>query len=261
MNWVTTSIRLYSALIGLYPKRFREAYGEELLLVFRDCAQDGHQRSGGWGVMQVWLGVLPDLMTSAAEQHAEEDMSMMINVLIGMLSGAGFIGGALWILASILILQRPMGIASGSYRDVADLLPLFFIGVKMVSMGLIGVFLLPSRPWKLLSRVLVLVAAGGGLVTGLLWQSYAASADWRMLVAGVLVQSACLALAGFSLMRQSRSRLWGLVLLSLAAAQLLFNFEDWRALFLAVEGLLVMGIMVMMFRPYWGTTPGTPAVS
>ncbi len=261
MNWVTTSIRLYSALIGLYPKRFREAYEEELLLVFRDCAQDGHRSSGVWGVMRVWLGVLPDLVTSAAEQHAEEDMNVAIKILIGMLSGAGMIGGALWILASILILQRPLGIASGSYRDVEDLLPLFFIGVQLFSMGLIGVFLLPGRQWVFLSRVLVLVAAGGGLVTGLLWQSYASAADWGMLVAGVLVQSTGLALAGFSLMRQTRSRRWGLVLLTMAAAQLLFNFEDWRAGFLAVEGLLAMGIMVMMFRQAPGTTPGAPAVS
>ncbi len=261
MNWVTTSIRLYSALIGFYPKRFREAYEEELLLVFRDCALDGHRSSGGWGVMRVWLGVLPDLFTSAAEQHAEEDMNVSIKVLIGMLSGAGLIGGALWVLASILILQRPMGLSGVTYRDVGDLLPLFFIGVQLFSMGLIGVFLLPGRQWELPSRVLLLIAAGGGLVTGILWQSYASSANWGMLVAGVLVQSIGLALAGFSLMRQTRSRNWGLVLLAVAAAQLLFNFEDWRAIFLAIEGLLAMVIMVMMFRPAPGTTPGAPAMS
>lgn len=261
MNWVTTSIRLYSALIGLYPKRFREAYEEELLLVFRDCALDGHRSSGGWGVMHVWLGVLPDLLTSAAEQHAEEDMNVSIKVLIGMLSGAGLIGGALWILASILILQRPTGISSSTYRNVEDLLPLFFIGVQLFSMSLLGVFLLPGRQWELASRVLLLVAAGGGLTTGLLWQSQSAAADWGMLVMGMLVQSAGLALAGFVLIRQARSRHWGLLLLSFAAAQLLFNFEDWRAIFLALEGVLAIGIMVLMYRPAPGTTPGTPAVS
>lgn len=261
MNWVTTSIKLYATLVRLYPQRFREAFGDELQLVFRDCARDGFQRAGAWGVLHVWLGVLPDLVNSAAEQHAGEDFPVLLKILTGMLSGAGLIGGALWILAGFLILQRPPGTSDGVNRDIADLMPLFFIGVQMVSMGLIAVFLLPSRQWSMPTRVLVLIAAAGGLVTAGIWQVYADSANWMILISGSLVQTACVALAGVGLLRQTRSRTWGGVLLMLGLTLFFTNTEDWRAIFLALSGALTMGLMVLMFRSAPGPNPGAPALS
>lgn len=260
MNWVTTSSRLYAVLLRFYPKRFREAYGDELQLVFRDCARDGYQRGGGWEVLRVWSGVLPDLIVSAAEQHAEEESTVSLKVLIGILSGAGVIGGGLWILASVLILQRPEG-SGGAYRDVTDLMPLFFVGLQLFSMGLIAVFLLPGRHWEPLARVLLLVAAGGGLLTAGVWQLYADSADWITLISGFMIQTACLALAGLGLLRRGDSRAWGLLLLALAVIRLLVNLDDWRAVFLAVAGAMCVGLMVLMFRKSPGPNPGTPALS
>jgi len=83
MKWVATSTRLYAALLWLYPTRFRETYGVELLQVFRDCARDGYHRGGAWGLVQVWVGVLPDFLVIAAEQHAEEDSTVSLKILIG----------------------------------------------------------------------------------------------------------------------------------------------------------------------------------
>lgn len=261
MNWVTTSTKLYATLVRLYPQRFREAFGDELQLVFRDCARDGFQRAGAWGVLHVWLGVLPDLVNSAAEQHAGEDFPVLLKILTGMLSGAGLIGGALWILASFLILQRPPGTPDGVNRDIADLMPLFFIGVQMVSMGLIAISLLPGRQWSIPYRLLLAVAAGGGLVTAGVWQVYADSADWMILVAGVLVQTACIVVAGIGLLRQPQSRTWGMLLLTLGLALFFLNTEDWRAIFLALSGALTIGLMVLTLRPAQGPTSNTPALS
>ncbi len=269
MNWVTTSTRLYAALVQLYPKRFREAYGDELQQVFRDCARDEHQRAGAWGLIRVWLGVLPDFFTSAAEQHAEEDFTVSLKILsgtlsgflVGVLSGAGLIGGALWILVGAVSFLRPPGVPGGMYRDVEDLLPMFFSGMQLVSMGLIAIFLMPGRQWPLPYRLLLLVAAGGGLVTAGAWQLFAESADWMVLITGHLIQTACIALAGLGLLQQARSRTWGALLLTLAAAMLFFNFEDWRTLFLALSGALAMGLMVLMFRSAPGPNPNAPALS
>lgn len=268
MNWVTTSTRLYAALLQLYPKRFREAYGEELLQVFRDCARDGHRSGGVWGVVRVWMGVLPDLFTTAAEQHAEEDATVSRKILggtlsgflVGVLSGAGLIGGALWILVGAVSFLRPPGVPGGLYRDVQDLLPLYFSGVQLVSLGLIAVFLLPGRQWSMPYRLLLLVAAGGGQVTAMGWQFFGDTADWMVLMGGILIQIAGIALAGLGLLQQVRSRTWGALLLTLAAAMLLFNFEDWRTLFLALSGALAMGLMVLMFRSAPGPNPRTPAL-
>ncbi len=269
MNWVTTSTRLYAALVQFYPKRFREAYGDELQQVFRDCARDAHQRAGAWGLIRVWLGVLPDFFTTAAEQHAEEDLTVsrkliggtLNGFLVGMLSGAGLIGGALWILVGAVSFLRPPGVPGGMYRDVEDLLPLFFSGVQLVSLGLIAVFLLPGRQWSFPFRLLLLVAAGGGQVTAMGWQFFGDTADWMVLTTGILIQVAGIALAGLGLLRQARSRTWGALLLTLAAAMLLFNFEDWRTLFIALSGALTMGLMVLMYRSAPGPNLGTPALS
>lgn len=261
MKWVATSTRLYAALLWLYPRRFRETYGVELLQVFRDCARDGYHRGGAWGLVQVWVGVLPDFLVSAAEQHAEEDSTVSLKILIGMLSGAGLIGGALWILVGAVSFLRPPGVPGGLYRDVEDLLPLFISGVKLVSMGLVAVFLLPGRQWSLPYRLLMLVAAGGGLVTASVWEFLPDSADWMVLVVGVMIQTACIALAGLGLLGQARSRVWGALLLTLGAALFVFNFEDWRAIFLALSGAAAMGLMVLLFRSAPGPNPGTPALS
>lgn len=269
MNWVTTSTRLYAALMKLYPKRFREVYGDELQQVFRDCARDGHRSGGVWGVVQVWMGVLPDLFTTAAEQHAEEDIAVSHKILsrtlsgflVGTLSGAGLIGGALWILVGAVSFLRPPGVPGGMYRDVEDLLPMFFSGMQLVSMGLIAIFLMPGRQWSLPYRLLLLVAAGGGVVTAGAWQLFAASTDWMVLITGHLIQTACIALAGLGLLQQARSRTWGALLLTLAAAMLFFNFEDWRTLFLALSGALAMSLMVLVFRSVPGPHPNAPALS
>lgn len=265
MNWVTASTRLYAALVRFYPKRFREAYGDELQQVFRDCAREEHRRAGALGVIGVWLGVLPDFFVSAAEQHAEEDSAVsrkyFVGMLIGVMSGAGLIGGALWILVGAVSFLRPPGVPGGLYRDVEDLLPLFISGVKLVSMGLVAVFLLPGRQWSLPYRLLMLVAAGGGLVTASVWEFLPDSADWMVLVVGVMFQTTCIALAGLGLLGQARSRVWGALMLTLGAAMFVFNFEDWRAIFLALSGAAAMGLMVLLFRSAPGPNPGTPALS
>lgn len=265
IDWVAASTRLYAALVGLYPRPFREAYGPELKLAFRDCVRDGYGRAGVWGVLVVWLGVVPDLLTSAADQHFEEEpgmaMKTITGVLTGTLTGAGLIGGGLWIACGVLLLLGPAGLVGDGLRESGEVIPLFFIGVQLVAFGLIAVFLVASRSWPMPARLLLLVAVGGGLFTDWVWEANAGSADGWMLMAGILVQVAGLALAGAGLLRRSDTRTWGVLLLMLAAGLAFANTEDARAILIAVAGGLMMVLMALILRSTARPHPGRPAAS
>jgi putative ABC transport system permease protein len=58
---VRRSERIYRWLLRLYPRDFRDEYGEEMSLVFRDRAPDGPVR--------LWLQVLRDLVFHAPREH------------------------------------------------------------------------------------------------------------------------------------------------------------------------------------------------
>jgi hypothetical protein len=61
------SEKLYACLLRLYPSRFREAYGEEALHVFRDRARD---ENGVFASLRLWLDLLADLAVSLPREYA-----------------------------------------------------------------------------------------------------------------------------------------------------------------------------------------------
>ena len=69
------SERIYALLLHLYPSRFREAYGDEALLLFRDRARDERGTLPG---LRFWLDLLADLVVSIprAYRHAPESIGV-----------------------------------------------------------------------------------------------------------------------------------------------------------------------------------------
>ncbi|MCW5875344.1 MAG: hypothetical protein KIS85_00555 [Anaerolineales bacterium] len=63
------SQRLFVRLLRLYPRRFREQYGEQVALVFRDCSREALEGAGVRGLISLWLGALPDLFKTAIQEH------------------------------------------------------------------------------------------------------------------------------------------------------------------------------------------------
>src|SRR5438046_366434 len=62
-----TSERVYTALLLLYPRRFRERYGREVLQTFTELSVSmGTQRP------RFWWRVLPDLARSVTREHIDE---------------------------------------------------------------------------------------------------------------------------------------------------------------------------------------------
>ena len=60
------SEKIYALLLRLFPSQFREAYGEEALLLFRDRARD---ETGLSSRARLWLDLLADLVISVPREY------------------------------------------------------------------------------------------------------------------------------------------------------------------------------------------------
>jgi hypothetical protein len=64
--------RLYSALLLLYPARFRVRFGEEMRQLFQDCCEIESQRDSFIGLCRVWCRTLTDLSNSLGREWRRE---------------------------------------------------------------------------------------------------------------------------------------------------------------------------------------------
>ena len=96
------SERLYGALLYLYPKKFRAAYGQQMRLTFRDACRVAYRRNGAGGLLALWLPTLLDLFKSALEERARQgEITMSKARLIALAGPLTILVGALWVVASL----------------------------------------------------------------------------------------------------------------------------------------------------------------
>jgi hypothetical protein len=62
---VERSLALYLALLRAYPPAFRERYGQEMALAFRDAARDAWTQTGFFGLIALWARTLADTLVNA----------------------------------------------------------------------------------------------------------------------------------------------------------------------------------------------------
>jgi hypothetical protein len=131
------SERFYEALLGLYPVKFRMAYGHQMRLTFRDACREAHGHAGVGGLLALWLPTLFDLLKSALEERVQQkDTDMWQKHLTAMASMAGLLWmgiGLLWVVASIgeFVLLVRWG-SPDSFWDMAWLFPVFVSFILMV---------------------------------------------------------------------------------------------------------------------------------
>ncbi len=56
-------------LLRAYPKAHREKYGPAMAQLFNDQSRDAWDAARNWGVVKLWLWVLPDLVKSSIIEH------------------------------------------------------------------------------------------------------------------------------------------------------------------------------------------------
>jgi capsular polysaccharide biosynthesis protein len=66
---VALSERWFRRLLVIYPKRHREEYGSSMTQLFRDQCRDAWEETGYWGVIKLWLHILPDLFRTSVLEH------------------------------------------------------------------------------------------------------------------------------------------------------------------------------------------------
>jgi serine/threonine protein phosphatase PrpC len=69
------STRLYQLLLRAYPRAFREEYGAEMLLLFRDKYAEAVRRPGRWAVLRLWRAITGDFITSVWSQRVQSWLS------------------------------------------------------------------------------------------------------------------------------------------------------------------------------------------
>ena len=63
------SERVYEALLLMYPKGFRNAYGPQMVQVFRDLCREERERAGLIGLALLWARTVLDLLRTAASER------------------------------------------------------------------------------------------------------------------------------------------------------------------------------------------------
>jgi PPM family protein phosphatase len=78
---VSTSERLYRIFLQIYPHKFRQIYGQEMVQTFRDCCRDALHVSGSRGLLQLWSLVLYDLAITACAEHIRAVIALLKHFL------------------------------------------------------------------------------------------------------------------------------------------------------------------------------------
>lgn len=168
-------------LIALYPRDWRDRYGDEFLALLADRPPDPIER------LDIIRGALdarlhPQVQGSRGTPDAPAPARRWA-VRAGWLT---LIGGLLWLAALAIAVNGPVVVeAEGTYRDGSAALPLWFVAILLLGVGLIALALelpTPARRGR--------AAAYAGSLIGLLW----AFAPW-FLTAGVVAFAALLVVA------------------------------------------------------------------
>jgi hypothetical protein len=81
---VAFSVKAYQRLLAAYPKAHREDYGTAMAQLFRDQCRDAWSAARGWGLVLLWLRVLPDLVRTSVWEHltARKERRIMIHRML-----------------------------------------------------------------------------------------------------------------------------------------------------------------------------------
>lgn len=99
-NSLSVSVRIYSGLLVMYPKTFRENYGTQMVQVFQDSFRAAQRRHGTSGVIDLWLHTCADLLVTALIERFTERSQYMFSPRIVVWGGiASVFGGLMWLVA------------------------------------------------------------------------------------------------------------------------------------------------------------------
>ena len=124
------SERVYGALLLMYPKSFRDAYGPQMVQVFGDLCRAERERTGMVGLAMLWVRTVLDLLRTAASERTRTASGATFVIPVAgsppmvRWGGAAAISGAVFSLVataltvfSVAYLKEPIFNALWAYED------------------------------------------------------------------------------------------------------------------------------------------------
>jgi hypothetical protein len=163
---------LYRALLYLYPKQFRAAYGQHMRLTFRDACRAAYRQNGTGGLLALWLPTLLDLFKSVLEERARQGEITMSNLrLIALAGPLTILVGSVWLVWPIGDVVLRTGLADAETFVTFWSIPLFLSFVPML-FALIGTRLRFHQSASALGRLGLALSVTGcaGVIVAVLVQ-------------------------------------------------------------------------------------------
>ena len=189
------SVRVYQALLVVYPTNFHEEYASHMVQAFQDCCLRELRQAGPPGMLKLWSVTLLDLIQSAISEHARKEVQMKteMNPEDVRLAGQALMWGAATFVIGILIM------VGGAQLWGISVIFTHLLSMPLVVAGLLGLRRrYGEKAGGLASSLLWLGAVLGPLLTflGLFGISFGSRALQVLFIIGPAVPLAGLALFG-----------------------------------------------------------------
>ncbi len=136
---LAVSVKVYRALLILYPAEYRRDYGELMAQVFRDMCRDAYRARGLTGMLLWWCTTLFDLIFTAIEERRKVKFMFSKATLVQM---AGFLLMAGGFMSGIAAFSQFQPGDHYSYHGIYQVLIwLYAPGSLLIGLGGIGLAL------------------------------------------------------------------------------------------------------------------------
>jgi hypothetical protein len=125
--------RVYGWLLRFYPAEFRARFAGDMVQLFRDQLRDARTGASPAGPARTWLRTLPDLVMTAASEHARRDRTVAHSLATTSPSTASRVLGLVGILGGAVLLAAFLFEISPELNAVR--IYLFLIGAMAIVIG------------------------------------------------------------------------------------------------------------------------------
>lgn len=169
-NTILRSERIYKFILKLYPRQYREEFGEEMQFVFSETLKDSYEQNGTQGIISFWTLTMSDAVISLITQHLQKQKGkksmktkstsiLMQNKIFGWIAG-----GTAAILLIPFVNMQMGGLVNWTLFDFMVMGLLIFI--------MASIFVFVARMVKS-TRNRIIVAAIVGITFLYLWAELA----------------------------------------------------------------------------------------
>ena len=135
---ISLSEKIYKTMLELYPFRYKDEFGQEMIQLFQDMYHDAKNTDNDMEVINLWMRIIPDYFISLTKEH----LSHLRGGDYYMHKKFDMLGLFFWVVAGIAVFPVVLFISVnlvgilglGSTEDESVLLWLIFIPLLLISL-------------------------------------------------------------------------------------------------------------------------------